>query len=278
MTMVREIARTTEVTLRRWTAAARLRPSFLVIGAQRAGTTSLYDVLARHPSIERARRKEIHFFDREWARGADWYFGHFPSRLNFAPPPPGAEDRRITGEASPYYLYDPRVPPRVAELLPGVKLIALLRNPADRAISQYHHERRKGREDRPLEEALALEPTRLAAAAREASPYDSRAHRSHSYVARGRYAEQLERWLEWFPRERLLVLSSEDFFHDPGAVYRRLLEFLWLPRWEPPVFPRRNAGAYAGDADLRGRLTAAFRADNARLYALLERDFGWDGA
>lgn len=273
---VREIGRTAEFALRRWTAPARMRPAFLIIGAQRAGTTSLYEHLTRHPAIPRARRKEIHFFDREWARGPEWYFGHFPSRLSFAPPPPGAEDRRITGEASPYYLFDPRVPARVASLLPGVRLIALLRNPADRAISQVHHERRKGREDRSLADALALEPERLAAAGDDDSRFDSDAYRSHAYVARGRYAEQLERWFAFFPPSQILVLSSEELFRDPRTVYRQVLDFLWVPRWEPKSFPQRNAGEYAGDEDVRRRLIETFRPENERLYALLGRDFGWE--
>jgi hypothetical protein len=117
---------------------------------------------------------------------------------------------------------------------------------------------------------------RLAAAGDDEARFDSPAYRSHAYVARGRYAEQLERWLELFPRSQLLVLSSEELFRDPHAVYRRVLDFLWLPRWEPASFPQRNAGEYAGDPAVRRRLLETFAPHNERLYALLERDLGWE--
>src|SRR5690348_6863383 len=139
------------------TSPIRLLPDFLVIGTQRGGTTSLYHYLQAHESIAPSSIKEIHFFDRKYARGLAWYRGHFPT---------GAEKwyaqrlRRqafVTGEASPVYLFHPHVPARVKQALPAVKLIVLLRNPVDRAYSQYYHAVELGLETRPFEEAIGDE-------------------------------------------------------------------------------------------------------------------------
>src|SRR5215216_7751234 len=142
-----------------WTygrATAKLRPlpDFLVLGAQKAGTTALYAYLRRHPQIAGPSWKEVSFFDRHYARGESWYRGNFPSRPAtwLARRRAGAEP--IVGEASPGYLFHPHAPQRVATLLPNVRLIALLRDPVDRALSHYHHELALGRESLSFEEAI----------------------------------------------------------------------------------------------------------------------------
>jgi hypothetical protein len=261
------------------TAGLRLRPSFLVIGGQRCGTTSLYDHLARHPDVLRAFRKEVHYFDVNWPRGEAWYLSHFPTRA-WA----GLLSRRrgrpvVTGEASPYYLFHPAAAERAARTVPAARLVALLRHPVDRALSHYHHEVRLGHEKLAFEQAIDAEEERLAGQ-REALLADDRArsfaHRSWSYLARGRYAEQLEEWWRWFPRERLLVLRSEDLFADPEGTVERVQEFLGLAPMSLGGFGNVNEQRYSRmDPALRARLAARFEPHNRRLYELLGRDLGW---
>src|SRR3954447_1356946 len=191
----------------------RLLPDFLLIGGQRCGTTSLHGYIARHPGVGSAFRKEVSFFDANWTRGPNWYRAHFPTVVTRD----WVERRHghgfVCGESTPYYLFHPAVPKRVASLLPDVRLIAVLRNPVDRAYSAYQLQRAIGTEPLSFEDAIAAEDERLAGEEERllADPaYRSPAHRHFSYQARGRYAEQLERWFARFPRERFLILSSDE--------------------------------------------------------------------
>ncbi|MET0607965.1 MAG: sulfotransferase domain-containing protein, partial [Gaiellaceae bacterium] len=165
------------------TSPFRPLPDFLVLGAQKAGTTALYEYLRRHPQISGPSWKEVSFFDRHWARGESWYRGNFPNV---------ARTRgKHVGEASPSYVFHPLAPRRVQEVVPEARLIVLVRNPVDRALSQYNHEVALGWEPLPFEEALDAEEERLRGEQeRMASDprYFSREWWSHTYKARGRYA------------------------------------------------------------------------------------------
>jgi hypothetical protein len=257
--------------LRRASAAHRPLPDFLIIGAQKAGTTSLHTYLCEHSCVPAAAKKEVHFFDHEFHRGTDWYRAHFQRYKGVS---------TLSGESTPYYLFHPLAPERAAEVLPDCKLIVLLRNPVDRAFSQHNHERALGFEDLDFEPAMAAEPWRLAGEEERLAGeprYRSFAHQHHSYLSRGRYAEQLERWLESFGRERLLVLSAEDLFAEPGRIVGEAQEFLGLAVETPADLSAKNARAYAPiDAETRAGLRAAFEPHNRRLYELVGRDFGWD--
>jgi len=180
---VRKVARNAVWTFGRLTARRRPLPDFLVIGAQKAGTTALYAYLRWHPGIAGPSWKEVSFFDRHWWRGEAWYRGQFPLRAG----------ERLVGEASPSYLFHPLAPERARSLVPGAKLVALLRDPVDRAYSQYQHEVALGREPLSFEDALAAEEERTRGEAERlaADPRAfSRAWWDHTYAARGRYAEQ----------------------------------------------------------------------------------------
>ena len=246
------MSRVTRV-VRRATSPLRALPDFLIIGAQRAGSSSLFAYVCAHPSVAEPTHKEIHFFDNNWFRGLDWYRRYFPLRARMG--------GRITGEASPYYLFHPAAAGRVAETLPDVRLIAVLRDPVERAYSAYQLARRQGHETLEFEEALAREVERLAGEEERilADPrYASVAHRRFSYRTRGLYAEQLERWYERFPREQLLVVRSEDLFAEPGGDPP---DRLCLPRprgMERGPVPRAQPAAVLGD-ERRGACVARRR-------------------
>jgi hypothetical protein len=249
-------------------------PDFVVIGARKCGTSTLYYLLTQHPQVERAVRKELHFFDNHFDRGVEWYQQCFPS--------PRWEDGRktITGEATPKYLFHPAVPERVATVIPQAKLIALLRNPVDRAYSHYHGEARHGRENRSFEEAVEAEKERLLAEGGEASGHKSGADNTSppfGYLAGSIYVDQLQRWSMFFGEEQLLVLKSEDFFEHTAENLERILDFLGLPDWKPETLEARNEGTYSRDMDpeTRRQLEEYFEPHNQRLYEYLGVNFGW---
>jgi hypothetical protein len=261
------------------TSAFRPLPDFLVIGAQKAGTTALYAYLRWHPAVLGPSWKEVSFFDRHYVRGEAWYRGHFPNRLRL-----GLAMRRTgvaaaVGEASPSYLFHPLAAERVAALVPQARLIAILRNPVERAFSHYNHEVALGREPLAFEQAIEREGMRTRGEVERmlADPgYFSHAWWNHTYVARGLYAEQLEWWLAAFPRERLLVLTSEELSARPRETYAAVLRFLGLPPHALDSYPRLNMREYGVMAsETRALLTERFAEPNRKLAELFGRDFGW---
>ena len=258
----------------RWlTGPLRGLPSALIIGAQKGGTTSLFQYLARHPDVLPPFGKEIHYFDFHHASGVRWYRGRFPYAREL-------RAGRLTLDATPYYLVHPLAPQRAAALLPGVKLIAVLRNPIDRALSHYQHEVRGGREPLSFAEAIDREPERLAGEEerlRNEPGYYSWNHHRYAYVHRGVYVEQIRRWLQHFPRSQLLVLPSEWLFGDPPAASAAAYEFLGLRPHRLEHYKPFLQGNYerAMPADLRARLAAYFAPHNRELSRLLGQEFDW---
>jgi hypothetical protein len=247
----------------------RALPDAVILGAQKSGTSSLHYYLVQHPQVIAPLRKEVHYFDVGYRHSEAWYRAHFGRRGE-----PG-----LNLDSSPYYLFHPAVPARLHSLLPEARLIVLLRDPVRRAYSHYWHERDKDRETLDFEAAIAAEPARLGDA--EAALADGRigrsaAHQHFSYLARGRYAEQLERWFARFPREQFLVLRFEDLAREPLVVLNRTLGFLGLPAAQSVRSDARNTRRYAPmSEDTAGQLRAYFAPYNQRLEALLGQPMGW---
>ncbi len=238
----------------------RHRPDFLVIGAQRCGTTLLHRLLVRHPEVYVPQhRKEVHFFDHHYGRGESWYREHFPV---------DRDGLTAIGEVSPSYLADPRVPDRILEFDPNMHLIVLLRNPVERVWSAFHHRRRVDREARTFSEFIREDLDAL---------------------KRGNYAEQLSRYREQFSRQQLLVVILEDLVRDPDAPLAELQRFLGLREpWKidhaelaPKVnenfvvrYPRLYRGARSAGQVLTHRLDqgrAAGRVKRSRAMSLFRR-------
>lgn len=271
-----------EKAFRATTNPIRMLPHFMIIGTQKGGTTSLYHYLIQHPCIAPIWIKEPHFFDIYFYKGLPWYRSHFPTTIEQYYARHVQQHDLIVGEASPYYLFHPQAATRVAQTLPKAKLILLLRNPVDRAYSQYQHQtRQEGVESLSFEEALASEEKRLAGEEEKIlqdKKYFSFNHRHYSYVARSEYIEQLPAWMDLFPREQFLILRSEDLYTDPKAIVKQTLDFLGLPsNYLGQDYKPFNDAKYAKMApETRERLITHFKPYNARLYDYLGRDFGWD--
>ncbi len=270
---------------RRLTARARVLPDFVVIGAMRCGTSSLYKYLGYHPAIAPSLRKETEYLTRFWDHDELWYRAHFPlaaRRTAYAL----AGRRLLAFEATPDYLFAPHAPTKLRALVPDARLVVLLRDPVDRAWSHFQHTTRHGWEDADFAEALRREPERTAPdlerMARDPDYWGAEAA-AFSYVGRGLYAEQLERWYEVFDRDRVFVGTSEDLYADTGAFYDGLLDFLEVPRWRPrfrnysTASDSRGGGRSRGpDPAVRAGLVERFREPNRRLVDLLGRELDWD--
>lgn len=257
------------------TARQRRLPNYVIVGAAKAGTTSLWAYLKEHPQVEAPITKEIAYFDVNYHRGIDWYRMHFPLASK------DAGHSTQTGEATPYYLYHPHAPRRMAQIVPRAKIVMLLRNPVDRAFSHYQLKIKRRQEPLSFDEAIAAETERLAGEVEKLlrdDRYYSTAHDRYSYLDRGRYAEQIERWQKFFPAEQILILEASDLFKRTAETYAQVLDFLGLPRWQPAQFGNRYPGEYHEKmcATTRAQLVEYFAPHNERLYQLLGKRFDWD--
>jgi hypothetical protein len=236
-------------------------PDFVIIGAPKCGTSFLYHLLTKHPHVEPAAFKEIHYFDLFFDKGTEWYRQCFPSPL--------LKDGRstITGEATPAYLSSPQAPERTAEMIPQARLIALLRNPVDRAYSAYQyfnvrHGRGRGTFEETIETNLNRSPDKAL------------------ILRQGIYVDDLLHWSKFFSDEQMLVLKSEDLFEHPQEILNRVLDFLDLPERKlsaSMLRDKRNKGSYEQemDASTRRWLEDYFEPHNRRLYEFLGVNFGW---
>ncbi|MDX2265811.1 MAG: sulfotransferase [Hyphomicrobiales bacterium] len=243
----------------------RAMPDFLIIGAQKAATTSLFRYILQHPDVAPPYRKEIHYFAHKYAEGLNWYRAHFPLKV--------AKGRRVTGEASTSYLFTPGVAERVKAEAPDVRLIVILRDPVARALSQHQHNVHNGHYSMTFAEAIQREAAHDWAAETNAAKI-----RRERLAARGFYVEQIERWLAHFPRERFAFVKYERFIADPNAELARIFGFLGLAPFQADASRRyKSRGARETiDAETAAYLRARFAEANARLPALIGPEFAWE--
>ncbi len=240
-------------------------PNFLIIGVQKGGTTSLYGYLTEHPQIISPLKKEMDFWSWKFNQSINWYLAHFPVI------PEGK--KFLTGEASPSYFNHPDAARRIYQFFPKIKLIILLRNPVDRAISQYYTWRRFNWENRSLEEAIESDLDKLIKAPEKVNYWMG----EQNYLAKGVYVEFLKEWMSFFPREQFLILKSEDFYVNPEASLQQVLKFLYLPEYELLEYKNYNPGQYSEiDSSMRRILSNFFRVHNQRLEEYLGMRFNWE--
>ena len=261
------------------TAGSRVLPDFLVIGAKRGGSTSLYRNLVRTPGVlplfpRAADVKGTYFFDVEYDRGERWYRSHFPSTV--IRDEAAVRGPVVTGEASPYYLSHPHAAARARLLVPDARIVVVLREPVARAHSHYQERVRQGIETLPtFAEAVEAEAERLAGEVEhmvEDPAYVSWNHLNFGYLAQSDYALGLRRWLAAFPAEQVLVLRSEDLYADDTAVLARVRGFLGLEARSPTATKQWNR---TGSSDLDAGLGHELTARLAPSVTALEDLLGW---
>lgn len=263
---------------RRATARWRPLPDFIVIGAQKGGTTALFAYLLQHPQVGAPWQKELNFFSRHFSRGEPWYRARFPLRRDTV-------GVRVLGEASPSYMPFPAAPARMRELVPRAKLIALLRDPTERAISHYFHSVSHGVERRPIHEAFraTAEHLRATLGSRDTAdlrpgPWPVRADPWLSYLYRGVYVDHLRRYHQHFGRDQLLIVRSDDLHTRRLETLARVFDFLGIdPTYRPRDLRAKRVGANKQPVsdEIYQFLRGYYRPHNERLYEYLGRDFGW---
>jgi hypothetical protein len=261
------------------TASIRITPHFIIIGGQRCGTTSLFNYLVQHPCIIPATKKEVHYFDLNYSKNKGWYRAHFPSLLYMIYMRQKLKHSCLTFEASPYYIFHPAVSKRVAETLPEVKLLALLRNPVDRAYSHYHFEVKLGNENLSFEDAIDREKEWLDSESNKllnGMNYYSFKHQHYSYLSRGIYVEQLKRWVHYFRRQNLMIIETNELYNDPACILKRLSTFLDISDWQLQSYPKHNRLNYPRmNPNTRKLLIDYFSSSNQSLYDFLGSSFDW---
>ena len=244
-------------------------PKFIIIGSMRCGTTSLYKYLTFHPQFVPAMTKEVKFFNFNFEAGKDWYLAHFP--------PIREGSSYLTGEGSPDYLYYPIVAQRIHDLFPDMKLIVMLRNPVERAISQYYHWVKVGAEYRSLEASINSD---LELVRKMANPaFDGKLKRKGKTgcLLESVYIYFLEKWMSIFPKEQFLILKSEDFYTNTAKTMREIYDFIGLPDYQLSEYQTFNAGCYDKiDTSTRRTIVESFRLHNQRLEEFLDMRFNWD--
>lgn len=258
------------------TSAWRMSPDFIVVGAQRAGTTTLFRVLSDHPDVVRPTlSKGIGYFDLSYSKGYRWYQAHFPLRSIAMILKKG---RAKTFESSGYYLFHPLAAERIAQDLPAVKIVVMVRNPVERAYSAHRHEYVRGFETENFETALELEEERLRGEEdriREDPEIERYNHRHHAYVGRGRYAIQIQRYIDLLGPDQVYIVDADRFFVEIREL-ERLFHWLGLSDWLPTDIQQWNAQKReAMLPSTRAALEEEFRTDDLNLAKLMGRTPSW---
>ena len=243
-------------------------PDFLVIGPQKSGTTALYKYLTEHPHIYPASAKEIFFFDIKYDHGIDWYRSHFPVLPEFT---------YLTGEASATYFNDLQALERIAELLPKVKLIFIIRDPVDRAISDYYMKVRNGVESRSIEEAIISEIEFLNQESVDfLNPDPKFFHKHKGYVRNGLYFYFLKTYMNMFKSQNMTLINSEKLLHSPRETMKTVFDFLGVEDF-PGKYPLINKGNYSKKTNrlVLNELSKFFKNYNLLLEELIEVKLNW---
>lgn len=238
-------------------------PDYIIIGVQKGGSSALHIYLSEHPHIFGSTKKEIHFFDHNYDKGIDWYKSQFPILRKYR--------KILSGEASPSYVYLPFIAKRIHKVLPEIKFILLLRNPVDRAYSNYNMRCQRGGEEKSFEQAILSEQKRFSE-----NNYRNNLN-NRLYLARGRYVEQLEIWYNYFRKDQIIILKSEDLLLNPKIECSKVFRFLDIFDYEiksvEPIHKRKYDKKM--NSSTREYLNNYYKPYNKRLYDLVGRDFEW---
>lgn len=249
----------------------------LCVGAQKAGTSSIFSSLSRHPQVLGLPEKEVHFFDRQGWSDSRSYVERFLNAGTLRQ----KTSRRPTWsfDASPSYLFHPLVAQRISDIFPRARILVTLRDPVKRAYSHYSHNVRAGREQRSFREAIREEMDSINNSPEvQAWDHPNRFIFHYSYLRRGLYVEQLERYQRYFPEDSMKVIFAEDFFHQPEVTLREMADFIGIrPRFRgsPDYWNRGKYDPSERDSNEK-EIRDFFRKPNLALVQLLGRRLPWN--
>lgn len=273
-------AKRVKIIFHRVTGFMRVLPDFLIIGVSKAGTTSLYNYLIKNPSIVKALGKEVSFFDDNFSKGISWYKTNFPTFITKNQVKKNHQ-YFLTGEAADY-LYHPLAPKRINEIIPDVKMIALLRNPVDRAHSHYWQSVRKGRETASFKDVIEKQLSDETAFQKDSYLFETsknlKINPLNAYLSGGIYADRIKRFYDVFNKEQILIIKSEDLFSNPETTVNNVTNFLKIPKWSLKNYPKYNyyKDQSPMDSEIRKRLREYYKPHNESLSSLLGVSFDWN--
>ena len=265
----------------------RVLPDFIIFGSGRAGTTSLYSYLIQHPHIiaaatdNSARVADTHFFEYMTSNKTEWYKSHFPTNFYKSHLKRKHKQNIITGEFTSTYIWHPLVPKRIFNLLPTIKLIAILRNPVERAYSSYQQQLQYGFIDLTFEDIIETEFRRIELSKTHANYKidnpDFNNFVIHNIVRHGIYADYLKNWYNIFPKEQILIVDANELNNQTEKTLENIFKFLHISNHKIQDLAKVNVGKYSPmNESTRQLLFDFYKPHNLRLYKLLGRTFDWD--
>jgi tetratricopeptide (TPR) repeat protein len=250
-----------------WQKPKQKSPNFIIAGASKGGTSSLYNYLSYHPQLLLSHKKELDFFWQNFASGINWYLAHFPTITD--------NDNWLTGEATPNYLRFPLVAQRIKTYCPQTKIIILLRNPVERTISWHYHKVNTGLTKGDLETAISQEIQQLETLSE--TELMAGGYRSIDNIFSSLYYYQLKAWMEHLPREQFLILKSEDFYSNTAVIMKQVFDFLGIPNQQLKEYAKVNVGSYQkAEPAIRQQLSEYFKSYNRQLEEFLDLEFNWE--
>jgi len=255
----------------------RVLPECFVIGVVRSGTTSLYHYLGQHPCIGSSAYDEIGYFDENYHLGINWYKSLFPTKFT-RNKIIKKHEKFLTYDVTPFYIYNPLVAKRISESFPRAKIISNLRNPIDRAYSNYIIMLQDGDTTKTFEEIVEMSINEID---KNKSKLNDESYTVNVFyeniLARGFYADQLEIWFEKFQKKQILMIPSEDLAQKTDQVLTKVFEFLDLPYFKIKDFTKQNKREYPLMKDETRKLLIEFyKPHNEKLYSLINQHFDWD--
>lgn len=259
----------------------RVYPDFIIVGASKAGTTSMFDSLLQNPDILPILKKEPYFFNANYEKGLWFYRTVFPTIFEKWWHKIRRNKHAVVGEATTKYFEHPLVPARIKKHLPNVKLIVMLRNPVDRTYSDYNMIIRHRKESESFENALKLERKRISDDLKTIVNHDPLRRGNnlinYGYVWESAYYLHMLNFLKYFPMHQIMVIRSEDFFEDQAKVIKQVCDFIGVERYDYASPITSNVSKYDPiNEQTRKRLKQYFKPLNKKLYELIGRDMGWD--
>ena len=259
------------------TGFIRVIPDFLVIGAKRCGTTSLYQHLPEHPCISKSPYDNMGFFNDNFHLGVNWYKSFFPTTFTRNKIKSKFGDF-LAFDVTTKYMEEESTANNVYQTKPNMKIIIILRNPVDRAYSQYHLSVRQTAERRSFEDVVEENMNRLNKESHEHYEIKPKfSVKEDNYLKKGLYALQLRYWLKIFPRENILIVSTEEFESNQQTIYNKIFEFLNISQFEIKNTKKMEKGNYTPmKSETRSLLLDYFRSHNDELFKLIDKKFDWE--